>query len=237
MTCGHCPGCSADFAWRFGPDERNRKSAQSIGNKKEKPFDILAEGLFVSSSRGERIRSSDLLNPIHQVCRSQAPNFLTIQRVTTFHIFHELQQNARSVADSAASCCKSAACWIRLRIRIHRSGAGLVLGEEVARAITGVLHLIDDRAAGGHDVADKQGCPPTGIAGGRQPDGASDAGAQRRDGVGAEAAQHVIAIGMHAAVAIWPWLAVPLTHRRCISPARCCWDCRSSCRDNRGISL
>jgi hypothetical protein len=53
MTCGPCPDCSADFAWRFGPDGRNRKSAQSIGNKEEKPFDVLAEGLLSEKSRGD----------------------------------------------------------------------------------------------------------------------------------------------------------------------------------------
>gem|GEM_PF-5893159 len=30
-------------------------SAQSIGNKQEKPFDVLAEGLLTENSRGGRI--------------------------------------------------------------------------------------------------------------------------------------------------------------------------------------
>ena len=34
-----------------------------------KPFDVLAEGLLLKNSRGDWIRTSDLLNPIQEPCR------------------------------------------------------------------------------------------------------------------------------------------------------------------------
>jgi len=38
----------------------------SLVPEMRKPFDVLAEGLLVSSSRGDWIRTSDLLNPIQE---------------------------------------------------------------------------------------------------------------------------------------------------------------------------
>jgi hypothetical protein len=42
-------------------------SAATLDVTKRKPFDLLAEGPFSKTSRGERIRTSDLLNPIPSI--------------------------------------------------------------------------------------------------------------------------------------------------------------------------
>ena len=45
------------------PVENSWSTAQLLSLKKRKPFDILVEGLTVSSSRGDKIRTCDLLDP------------------------------------------------------------------------------------------------------------------------------------------------------------------------------
>lgn len=72
-----------------------------------RPIGSRPEGISsTKGSRGERIRTSDLLNPINAVLCRKSPEILTFPRLTFFSFYTDRSVFSRFAADFAASCCK-----------------------------------------------------------------------------------------------------------------------------------
>src|SRR6516162_5396376 len=86
---------------------------------------------------------------------------------------------------------------------IHRSGVGLVFGDELAQAVVDLLGLVHYVAAAGGVIAGVEERSPRCVMGGGDPqDRVVHAGAQRCDRIRRQSAEHIIGIGVGGAVAI-----------------------------------
>jgi len=89
------------------------------------------------------------------------------------------------------------------RAASHNCGVLLPFADQLAQAVEVAFHLVDDVAAGGRVVAGDQGqVPQHVIAVLDPPHGTIHARPQRRDGVGHEPTEHVVAQGVDVAVAV-----------------------------------
>ena len=87
---------------------------------------------------------------------------------------------------------------------------GLPFGGQLAQAVEVPLDLVDDVAAGAGIVGDEEVGVALGVVcGGEATDGAIDAAAQRGDGIGGLAANHIVGVGVDRAIAVG--------HRQCLA--------------------